>query len=97
MEKQPELRFDYGTTREQACIMCHLSSGCPRCCEKCRREGRNGACYGQSCLAPDRDFQWERRKAWMHIVTTSPTELARFVPGKYLKAWRRREERLKNR
>lgn len=29
---------DFGVTREQACIMCHLSSGCGGCCEKCRKE-----------------------------------------------------------
>ena len=38
MSMQLDFLYDFGVTREQACIMCHLSSGCGGCCEKCRKE-----------------------------------------------------------
>ncbi len=79
-ERQLKLAFDYGVTREQACIMCHLSSGCPDCCNKCRREGRNGGCYGQACSIPGRGHAGQRWEAWLHLVSTSLPELRKFLP-----------------
>lgn len=33
--------FEYGATREQACIMCHLSAECGGCCVRCIAERSN--------------------------------------------------------
>lgn len=89
MNRQEKFTFDYGVTREQACIMCHLSSECGGCCNKCRAEGRNGSCYGQVCSQPNREHQGMRWNAWMNIVATAIPELRRFVPKKYIKALKR--------
>ena len=82
--KQPReqtLGFSYGVTREQACIMCHLSSECGGCCIRCRKEG----CQGQLCSPPYRDFEGQRFEAWMWLVKTHYRHLRKFVPKRYLK------------
>lgn len=77
--------FEYGVTREQSCIMCHLSSECGGCCAKCRAEGRNGTCYGQSCSLTKRESDGQRWDTWMFLVATQLPELRRFVPRKFWK------------
>lgn len=81
--------FEYGVTREQACIMCHLSSECDGCCLKCKAEGKNGSCYGQSCSQPGRDHMGQRWETWIYIVATMLPRLRRFVPRKYWKYLKR--------
>lgn len=92
MDRQTELRLEWGVSREQACVMCHLSSGCGGCCVRCKAEGKNGSCYGQICSQPTRDHQGHRWEAWMYLVGTFFPELKRFVPRKYWKALRRFKE-----
>ncbi len=77
--KQTSFVFDYGISREQACILCHLSSGCGGCCVKCFAKGKNGTCNGQLCSQPTRDRDGQRWDAWMHILATSLPELAKFI------------------
>ncbi len=79
---QQELRMDYGITREQACILCHLSSECSECCLKCTKS--NG-CQGQNCSQPFRDHEGQRWDTWMYLVATALPELKRFVPIKFSK------------
>ena len=81
MAIQLSLNMDYGVTREQACIMCHLSSGCPNCCAKCKKDG----CQGQLCSQQFRDMDGQRWEAWIHIVKNQLPELRKFDPKKYLK------------
>lgn len=83
--KQLSLDMDYGISKEQACILCHLSSGCAGCCVKCKAENKSGTCQGQNCSIPSRDHDGQRWNAWMHLVSTSLPELKRFIPVKYRK------------
>lgn len=84
--KQLEIDFGtYGVTREQACIMCHLSSECDKCCVKCIAAGDNGSCGGQVCSLPTRDNEGQRWEAWIHLVKTTLPELRKFIPQKYKK------------
>lgn len=82
--------YVYGGSMEQACILCHLSSGCAGCCVKCRAENKNGTCYGQICPIPSKDHDGQRWNAWMHIVSTSLPELKRFIHVKYRKHLKRK-------
>lgn len=89
-ETQLSLDMDYGISKEQACILCHLSSECEGCCVKCKAENKNGSCYGQICSQPQREHEGQRWDAWMHIVSTSLPELKRFIPVKYKKTFKRK-------
>lgn len=92
-EGQLELDMkEYGISREQACILCHLSSECGGCCVKCKAEGKSGTCYGQECSLPSRDHDGQRWDAWMHIVSTLLPELERFVPERYRKALKKQRK-----
>ena len=62
---QTTLTLDYGISREQACILCHLSSGCGGCCVRCNHD--NG-CQGQCCSQPTRHIEGQRWGAWMNLV-----------------------------
>lgn len=75
----------YGVSREQACIMCHLSSECSGCCLQCK----NGHCQGQACSQPFRETEGERWETWMYLVGTTLTELQKFLPPKYQKLVRK--------
>ncbi len=85
--KPTQLTFnmEYGITKEQACILCHLSSECHGCCVKCKAEDKNNTCQGQNCSQPFRDREGQRWDAWMNIVSTALPELKRFIPIKYRK------------
>ena len=85
MTKQLSLDMDYGISKEQACILCHLSSECAGCCVKCKAENKNGTCYGQNCSIPSREHEGQRWDTWMYLVSTSLPELKRFIPVKYRK------------
>lgn len=84
-ETQLSLNLDYGISKEQACILCHLSSECEGCCVKCKAENKNDGCSGQACSQPFREKEGNRWDTWMHIVSTSLPELKRFIPVKYRK------------
>lgn len=77
--RQETFSWDFGISREQACILCHLSAECVRCCVKCQAEKKNGSCNGQLCSQPMRDNEGQRWNAWMHILETMLPELARFI------------------
>ena len=62
---QTSITFNYGISREQACILCHLSSECGGCCCKC---DKSGGCQGQTCSLPTRDLEGQRWDTWMHLV-----------------------------
>lgn len=85
INKQLSLDMDYGISKEQACILCHLSSECAGCCVKCRAENKNGTCYGQVCSLSTREHEGKRWDIWMYLVSTSLPELKRFIPVKYRK------------
>lgn len=76
------LVLEYGVTREQACIMCHLSSECGGCCLTCKKDG---GCQGQACSQPFRGHEGARFETWMWLVKTAYPHLKRFVPKEYLK------------
>ena len=76
---QLSLTFDYGISREQSCILCHLSAECEMCCVKCQAENKNGSCPGQLCSQPMRHHDGQRWDAWMHILENMLPELARFI------------------
>ena len=84
-ELQQRLNFQYGITREQACIICHLAAECHGCCVKCKAEGRNGTCYGQTCFQSTRHQDGQRFETWLHIATTLRPELQEYIPHKFLK------------
>ena len=84
---QLSLNFEYGINREQACILCHLSAECDRCCVKCFAEGKNGSCNGQDCSQPMRDNEGQRWNAWMNILENMLPELAKFVSPKLRKKY----------
>lgn len=84
-ETQLSLDMDYGISKEQACILCHLSSECEGCCVKCMAENKNGSCNGQSCSLPFKEHEGQRWDSWMYIVSTSIPELKRFILVKYRK------------
>lgn len=88
MEKHLEFNYSYGVTKEQACIMCHISNDCGGCCVRCKAEGRNGTCYGQNCSQPSRDTDGQRWEAWMHLITTYDhlAYLKKYIPDKYRKS-----------
>ena len=79
--RQLDFNFDFGCTREQACIMCHLSSECDGCCLKCKKDG----CCGQMCSQSYRDHEGQRFETWMYLVKTFYPHLRKFVPKKFLK------------
>ena len=83
--RQLSLNLEYGISREQACILCHLSSECDGCCVKCKAENKNGSCYGQICSQPSRVHDGSRWDTWMYLVSTSLPNLKRFIPSKYRK------------
>ena len=70
-ETQLSLNLDYGISKEQACILCHLSSECEGCCVKCKAENKNDGCSGQACSQPFREKEGNRWDTWMHLVSTS--------------------------
>ena len=84
-ETQLSLILDYGISKEQACIHCHISSECAGCCVKCKAENKSGTCQGQNCSIPSRDHDGQRWDTWMYLVSTSLPELKRFIPVKYRK------------
>ena len=67
--QQLSLTLDYGISREQACILCHLASGCGSCCARC--DHKNG-CHGQTCSQPTRNNEGQRWDSWMHLVENFP-------------------------
>lgn len=81
MNRQLSFDFTYGVTAEQACIMCHLSSGCGGCCVGCG----NKCGSMQACSRPGRGHDGPRFETWMYLVRNHYPELKRFVPKKYLK------------
>ncbi len=91
MGRQLKLGFEYGVTREQACIMCHLSSECGGCCVRCRAEGKNGTCYGQTCSQQSREYDGQRWDTWIHMVSAFRPDLKRFLPRKYRKAMEKKD------
>lgn len=49
---------------DEICMMCHLSSECPKCCNKC---GYIGSCGKQICMQGEKE-QYGRYDAWMTII-----------------------------
>ena len=50
-------------TKEEICIMCHLSSECDGCCKKCKQ-----TCNAKQYCGNDGTDQTERLQAWTEIV-----------------------------
>ena len=82
---QLSLNLEYGITKEQACILCHLSSGCPRCCLRCNGEN---SCNGQLCSQPARDYEGQRWDTWMHLLRHyDNSELVKVIPANLRKKY----------
>lgn len=78
MAIQLELNFQYGISREQACILCHLSSECGGCCRKCTKND----CNGQLCSQASRNYDGKRWDTWMHLISTyNMKHLLRLIPS----------------
>lgn len=90
--KQLEFKFNYGLSKEQACILCHLSSECSGCCVKCRTEKKNDSCQGQTCSQPFREQEGARWDTWMYLVSECLPELKRFIPAKYRKYLKKKKK-----
>lgn len=66
-----QLRIDLRVLpdNKNICLMCHLSSECNRCCNKCK-EGCNSK---QKCqLKTSKEDQIERLSTWIHHIQTIP-------------------------
>lgn len=77
----------YGIAREQACILCHLSSECAGCCQRCEHPD---GCQSQSCSLPTRHIEGNRWDTWMHLVGYYPHIAAcasRVIPASLLKKY----------
>lgn len=88
-----QLNFDFGVTPEQSCIMCHLSSECSGCCNKCIAEGRPCSNSMQSCSRPNAAFEQNRWNNWLYLVATALPELKKFIPKKYKKELKKYDKR----
>nr|DAI98715.1 MAG TPA: hypothetical protein [Caudoviricetes sp.] len=74
---QTTLNFEYGISREQACILCHLSAECSGCCKVCK----DRRCQGQTCSQPFREHEGQRWDSWMHILrNTKLKRLVKYIP-----------------
>ena len=73
---QLSLNMEYGISREQSCILCHLSAECSECCAKCKKND----CQGQVCGQPFREHEGQRWDSWMYLVTHQLRHLLRFIP-----------------
>lgn len=77
-----------GTTRQEICsyiFATRQAAECHGCCVKCKAEGRNGTCYGQTCFQSTRLQDGQRFEIWLHIATTLRPELQEYIPHKFLK------------
>ena len=80
--KQLSFAFDYGCNDEQACIMCHLSSECGKCCNRCISSGTT--CGSQQiCSRLSKENEGPRWESWLHITEKGEPlhELRRFIPN----------------
>ena len=78
--------FDFAVTAEMACVMCHFSSECGGCCNKCRAAGTE--CGSQQlCSQLSRRHDADRWASWIAIVRSNPAfkRLKRYIP----KEWRK--------
>jgi len=75
---------EYGVTREQACIMCHLSGESDKCALRYPNENL------QVCSQPFREHESQRWDAWMYLIGKGqPLEsLRRFIPRELRKKFR---------
>ena len=73
--KQYELHLNYGISREQACILCHLSAECSGCCLRCKKDD----CQGQRCSQEQRHTDGLRWDTWMYLVQNTLSDLQRFI------------------
>ena len=80
-----QLTLDFGVTPEQACIMCHLSANCNKCCKQCQSKGKQCDNVMQECSQVDLEYQGPRWRTWMHLVATHFPELKKYIPKKYHK------------
>ena len=80
-----QLSFDFGVTPEQACIMCHLSSNCNKCCKQCVSKGTQCDNSMQECSQTDLEYQGARWETWLHLVAVHYPELKKYIPKKYHK------------
>jgi hypothetical protein len=63
-----QLELNLIPTKEQICLMCHLSSECLECCKKCKKN-----CSGQVCgLKCNPENEIGRWQAWRHIIREHP-------------------------
>lgn len=79
---QLSLNLQYGISREQACILCHLSAECSGCCQNCDK-----GCQGQMCGQPFRDYDGQRWDTWMYLVTHQLRRLLMYIPKEQRKKY----------
>ena len=80
-----QLSLDFGVTPEQACIMCHLSANCDKCCKQCQSKGTICDNSMQACSQANPEYQGPRWRTWMYHVAVYFPELKKYVPQKYHK------------
>lgn len=80
---QLSLNMNYGISREQSCILCHLSAECSGCCANCKKED----CQGQTCSQPSRDFDGQRWDTWMYLATHQLRHLLKYIPKELRKKY----------
>lgn len=68
--------FEYGISREQACILCHLSAECSGCCIKC---DHHDGCQGQACSQPFREHEGQRWDTWMYLLREHFPHLEKYI------------------
>ena len=78
-----QLAFDFGITPEQACILCHLSANCNKCCKQCESKGTQCDNSMQECSQTDLEDQGARWETWLHLVAVHYHELKKYIPKKY--------------
>lgn len=75
IDMEQTFNFQYGISREQACILCHLSAECSGCCIKCGHDG----CQGQMCSQPSREHDGQRWETWMYLLRENLPHLKKFI------------------
>lgn len=66
--KQLQFNLKIEPTKQQICGMCHCSSGCEKCCNVCKKEGK-WCNSSQHCML-NKDRQIDRLEGWLNIVKT---------------------------
>jgi len=62
------MKLDFEPSPAQICMMCHFSSECEGCCEKCSDQCNHAQLCG---LEQPANEQTERLNAWINIINSN--------------------------